>query len=92
METKEVERVEIPRAARTAAGISEGEFPEYVREAVAVSLYRSGKVSLGKAVELAGLPSRWEAMALLKRYGAWFDLRAEDIVEDADTLGQLLGP
>jgi predicted HTH domain antitoxin len=63
-----------------------------VREAVAVSLYRSGKVPLGRAVELAGLPSRWEAMALLKRHGAWLDLRADDMAEDADTLARLLGP
>ena len=51
--------VEIPRELIHVFKIREKELSRAVRESLAVELYRDGKISLGKAAEIARI-SRWE--------------------------------
>jgi len=63
---------------------------EYIRQTLAVELYREGKLSLGKARELAGLSNKWEMIQLLNSRGVSLDYLAEDAAEDLETLGHFL--
>ncbi|PIY49844.1 MAG: hypothetical protein COZ06_12520 [Armatimonadetes bacterium CG_4_10_14_3_um_filter_66_18] len=73
-----------------AAGVEERELPALIREYFAVELYRLGRVSLGKAAELAGVTTKTEMMAALARHGVWLNYTAEDAAEDLETLRTLL--
>jgi len=55
-----------------------------------VELYREGKLSLGKAAELAGAKSKWE-MLLLSVRGVPLDYTADDAEKDLQTLEEVLG-
>jgi predicted HTH domain antitoxin len=88
MQTIEVS-VKLPRAILAAAQVKEGELEGLLKEALAVELYRLGKVSLGKAAEIAGVGTKWEIMNLLARYDVWVDYKAEDAEQDWDTLKEI---
>lgn len=89
MDTVQV-TISLPRSVLSAAGVREGELDRLVRELVAVELYRQGRVSLGKAAEVAGLSTKWEMMSTLARHGVWLDYTVEDATYDAATLKELL--
>ena len=82
--------ISLPRSVLAATGVREGELDRLVRELVAVELYRQGRVSLGKAAEVAGLSTKWEMMSTLARHGVWPDYTVEDATHDAATLKDLL--
>ena len=42
-----------------------------------VELYREGKLSLGKAAEVAGVRNKWEMLMLLNEKGVVIDYTAE---------------
>ena len=42
-----------------------------------VELYREGKLSLGKAAEVAGVRNKWEMLMLLNEKGVAIDYTAE---------------
>jgi predicted HTH domain antitoxin len=52
---------------------------------VAVALYREGRISLGKAKELACLESKWEMIQLLNQRGVDLNYTARDAKEDPET-------
>ena len=52
----------------------------------AVELYREGRLSLGKAAELAGIKSKWEMLMLLNERGVPLDYTARDAKKDLQTL------
>jgi predicted HTH domain antitoxin len=62
----------------------------YIKRSLAVELYREGKLSLGKAPELAGIKSKWEMLMLLSERGVPLDYTAEDAKEDLRTLREVL--
>ncbi len=82
--------ISLPRSVLAATGVREGELDRLVRELVAVELYRQGRVSLGKAAEVAGLSTKWEMMSTLAKHGVWLDYAVEDATHDAATLKELL--
>lgn len=58
------------------------------KTAYAFRQYKGGKVSLGKAAQLAG-KSLWEMLDLMKRYGADFQYGVSDFEQDVKTLEKL---
>lgn len=81
----------LPRSLLAAAGLRTHELDRFVLESVVVDLYRQGKISLGKAMEVAGVPTKWEMMSVLARHGVWIDYTADDAREDWITLTKVLG-
>ena len=84
-------QVDIPRSALSALDVRDGELPDLLRKTLAVELYREGKLSLGKAREVAGLPDKWAFLELLNERGVTVDYGAEDAAEDMAVLDGLLG-
>ena len=63
---------------------------KFVRETLAVDMYREGKISLGKAKELAGARNNWEMLLILDRKGVPINYSAEDAKKDVKTLKSVL--
>ena len=57
--------LEPPDSAIRAINVNKKMLPDYIRQTLAVELYREGKLSIGKAKELAGLATKWEMIQLL---------------------------
>ena len=64
---------------------------KYKMRSLAVDLYREGRLSLGKAAELAGARSKWEMLMLLSERGVPLDYTANDAEKDLLTLKVVLG-
>jgi predicted HTH domain antitoxin len=58
---------------------------------LAVEIHREGKLSLGKAAELAGTKSKWEMLMLLSVRGVPLDYTVDDAEKDLRTLEVVLG-
>ncbi len=82
--------IDIPESAFRSLKIPEDQWPAFFRSTVAVSLYREGRLSLGKAKELAGLENKWEMIQLLNERGVDLHYTARDAKEDLDTLNRIL--
>ena len=91
METVTV-TVSLPKSLLATTGVREQELGGLVRESVAVELYRLGRISLGKAAEVAGVSTKHEMLALLAKHDVWLDYTAEDAAEDWETLRDVLNP
>jgi predicted HTH domain antitoxin len=63
----------------------------FIRRILAVELYREGRLSLGKAAEVAGVRNKWEMVMLLDEKGVALDYSAEDAEQDLNTLKKYLG-
>ncbi len=85
MDTVQV-TVSLPRSLLAAAGVREQELDRLLRELVAVEMYRQGRLSLGKAAEVAGAGTKLEMLQILAKYGVWIDYTAEDAISDISTL------
>ncbi len=81
--------VELPRDVIHIFKVREKELPKVVRELIAVALYEKGRISLGKAAELAGV-SRWEMSDILAAKRIPIQYYPEDLEEDIETLKELL--
>jgi predicted HTH domain antitoxin len=57
---------------------------------LAVELFREGKLSLGKARELANLPDKWEMIRLLGDRGVSVNYTEDDAEVDVASLDRLL--
>jgi len=64
---------------------------KYSKRSLAVELYREGRLSLGKAAELAGTKSKWEMLMLLSERGVPLDYTANDAEKDLQTLKSVQG-
>jgi len=82
--------IEIPESAFRALKIPQDQWPAFFRSTVAVALYREGRISLGKAKEIAGLENKWEMIQLLSQRGVDFNYTARDAEEDLETLNRIL--
>ena len=51
----------------------------------AFKLYKEGKVSLGKAAELAG-KSLWDMIELMKKYDVYLNYNIDDLKDDLQTI------
>lgn len=75
--------IEYPDEVRLSLGLTGEQFVGEIRTAAAVKLYELGRLSSGRAAELAGL-SRIQFLYELGRYGVdTFLLNEDEIVEDA---------
>jgi predicted HTH domain antitoxin len=63
----------------------------FIKRSLAVDLYREGRLSLGKAAELAGARSKWEMLILLSERGVPLDYAANDAKKEFQTLESVLG-
>ncbi len=81
--------VKLPRAVLGAAKVKENELERLLKESLAIELYRLGKVSLGKAAEIAGVMTKWEMTGLLARHELWLDYTSQDAEQDWETLKEI---
>jgi predicted HTH domain antitoxin len=81
--------VELPRSICIAAGVREAELAQSMREALAVDLYRQGRISLGKAAETAGV-SHYEMVQVLAKHDVFLPYDIQDAAADLETLKELL--
>lgn len=68
----------------------EADIPSFIKQTIAVELYREGKISLGKAAELAGARNKWEMVMILSEHGVPIHYTAKDAKSDLKTLKQFL--
>lgn len=68
----------------------EDDIPSFIKQTLAVELYREGKISLGKAAEIAGARNKWEMLMLLSEHGVPIHYTAKDAESDLKTLKQFL--
>mgnify|MGYP000704592643 CR=1 FL=1 len=81
--------VKVPRDLVRILKVRDEEVPKLVRLYLAIELYREGKVSLGKAAEIAGV-SKWEMMEILASKNVPIQYDVEDLKKDIETLEELL--
>jgi predicted HTH domain antitoxin len=82
--------IELPKTFSLTTKIKEKELHTFIRETLAVELYREGKVSLGKAAEIAGARNKWEMVLILNKRGVAIDYTAGDAEKDLETLKEVL--
>lgn len=83
-------KLAIPEFLVNAIDIDKNELEDYIRQTLAVEFYREGKLSLGKAKELAGLSNKWEMIKLLDSRGVPLNYTAADAAADLETLDNVL--
>jgi predicted HTH domain antitoxin len=89
---KEARKMDLDKLERDVEGEGNRIAREMIKKrSLAVELYREGRLSLGKAAELAGARSKWEMLLLLSEWGAPLDYTADDAEKDLQTLGDVLG-
>lgn len=69
--------------------IRKNDLSKVVHESLAVELYRDGKISLGKAAEIAKM-SKWEIFELLAAKKVPLQYYPEDLEQDRETLKKVL--
>jgi predicted HTH domain antitoxin len=86
-----ITEIDLPGSIMAQIKIPEEELGAFIKRTLAVELYREGRLSLGKAAELAGFKSKWEMLMLLCEKGVHLDYTAEDARKDLRTLEDVLG-
>lgn len=82
--------IDIPDSVAAAVTVGQKELPEFIKKTLAVELYREGRLSLGKAAELAGVSTKWEMLALLNERNVPIRYTAEDAENDLNTLHEVV--
>ncbi len=82
--------IEMPASILTTLPVSRKQLPDYILKTLAVELFREGKLSLGKARELANLPDKWEMIRLLSERGVSVNYTEDDAEVDVASLDRLL--
>ena len=82
--------VQLPDSFFKSFNIPEKKLPDFIRQTLAIELYREGRLSIGKARELAGFGNKWEMIRLLSEKGVAIDYDGDDAASDLETLGVLL--
>jgi predicted HTH domain antitoxin len=82
--------IEMPASILTTLPVSRKQLPDYILKTLAVELFREGKLSLGKARELANLPDKWEMIRLLGDRGVSVNYTEDDAEVDVASLDRLL--
>ncbi|MHC1727778.1 MAG: UPF0175 family protein [Syntrophobacteraceae bacterium] len=81
--------VELPKSICSAAGVREAELAQAMKEALAVDLYRQGRISLGKAAETADV-SLHEMIQILMKHDVFLSYELQDAAQDIETLREIL--
>ncbi|MCK4929186.1 MAG: UPF0175 family protein [Methanosarcinales archaeon] len=81
----------LPASFPSSVKVSESEMPEFIKRTLAIELYREGKLSLGKAAELAGARNKWEMLTILDNNGVPLNYTIKDLEDDLDTLERITG-
>ena len=82
--------MEMPGSILALIKVDRKNLAQFIKRSLAVELYREGKLSLGKAAELAGAKNKWEMLMLLSEKGVPIDYTSEDAKEDLQTLRDVL--
>jgi predicted HTH domain antitoxin len=82
--------IQLPDSFVKSCAIPKKKLPEFIRQTLAVELYREGQLSIGKARELAGFNNKWEMVQLLNEKGVAIDYNDDDAAADLTTLVTLL--
>jgi predicted HTH domain antitoxin len=83
--------VDLPGSVLALIKVDKDQLGPFIKRSLAVELYREGRLSLGKAAELAGVRSKWEMLMLLNERGVPLDYTAKDAEKDLQTLKDVLG-
>ena len=83
--------IDLPGSVLDLIRVDKDQLGPYIKRSLAVELFREGKLSLGKAAELAGMKNKWEMLALLSERGVPLDYTAKDAEKDLQTLEEVLG-
>ena len=89
MATENVEiTLELPKSILSVMGSTETNIRQTIMETVAVALYHRRQISLGKAVEIAGIPVE-QMNQILAEHGVSLDYTAADAAQDWNTLREV---
>ena len=80
----------LPDSLINTFNIPKKKLPDFLRQTLAVELYREGRLSIGKARELAGFSNKWEMIRLLSEKGVAIDYDGDDASADLNTLEAIL--
>ncbi|MBN1235915.1 MAG: UPF0175 family protein [Methanotrichaceae archaeon] len=83
--------VDLPGSVLALIKVDKDQLGPFIKRSLAVELYREGRLSLGKAAELAGANSKWEMLMLLSERGVPLDYTADDAKKDLQILEEVLG-
>jgi predicted HTH domain antitoxin len=83
--------VDLPGSVLALIKVDNDQLGPFIKRSLAVDLFREGRLSLGKATELAGAKSKWEMLMLLSERGVPLDYTADDAEMDLKTLKSVLG-
>lgn len=83
--------VSFPSSFPLSVKVSESDMPDFIKRTLAIELYREGKLSLGKAAELAGARNKWEMLTILDSSGVPLNYTTEDVENDLNTLERIIG-
>ena len=78
--------MDLPDSVLALLKVDKDQLGPFIKRSLAVELYREGRLSLGKAAELAGIKSKWEMLMLLSERGVPLDYTADDAEKDLMTL------
>ena len=81
--------IDIPSDMLIALNETEQELKSHFQVAIALMLFQEGKLTLGKAIQLSGLTRFEFEKSLAKNKISVSDLNIEQIMSDADKLGNL---
>lgn len=79
-------KVPIPKELKDIFNVGEDEIGKEALKSIAIELYREGKISMGKAAEIAGV-SKIEMMGILREKEVPLQYSEEDLEEDLKALG-----
>ncbi len=77
--------VKIPEKTLKAAGLVKTEISSEVNRILILELYHEGKISLGKAAELADMPLT-DFMDFMARHNTYLNYGEADLKDDQETL------
>ena len=83
--------INLPASFPFSVKVSESDMPDFIKRMLAIELYREGKLSLGKAAELAGARNKWEMLTILDSNGVPLNYTIKDVEDDLDTLERITG-
>ena len=83
--------VTLPASFPLSVKVSENDMPDFIKKTLAIELYREGKLSLGKATELAGARNKWEMLTILDKNGVPLNYTTDDVEDDLNTLEKIIG-
>lgn len=80
----------LPKSIMVNLGYKEEEVEKVLKQLLALELYKEGKLSLGKATELAGFKNKWHMIFLLNQHQVPINYSAEDVKADLKALEELI--